>query len=70
MRTLVVDEWTLCVYAPTREVILFDRRNDPLEEHNLARRPEHAQIVNELLARLVVEVARTDSRLPRRIVGA
>jgi arylsulfatase A-like enzyme len=70
MRTLVVDDWKLCHYSPTGELVLFDRRRDPLEKHNLARDPAYAALVTELLSRLLVEVARTDSRLPRRIVGA
>jgi hypothetical protein len=51
-------------------VVLFDRRDDPAERTNLAARPEMQPVVAALLAQLLTEVNRTESRRPRRFSDA
>lgn len=70
MRVLVTNEYKLCHFSPTGETVLFDRRRDPGETTNLAGDPAHRGALTDLLARLMVEVNRTEARLPRRFVDA
>lgn len=70
MRVLVTNDYKLCHYSPTSEVVLFDRRRDPEERTNLAARPDHQPVVQALLAQLLVEVNRTEARRPRRFSDA
>ena len=70
MRTLVTNDYKLVFYSPTQEILLFDRKNDPEEENNLAGVSEYAQTKEELLKQLLNEISRTENRLPRRIDGA
>ena len=70
MRVLVTNDYKLCHYSPTNEVILYDRRTDPLERHNLAADPAHHGTVVRLLAQLVTEINRTENRRPRRFSDA
>ncbi len=70
MRWLVTNEFRLVHYAPTNEILLFDRRNDPHEMKNLARDPEYRSVVMDLLQQLLCEISRTESRRPRQICGA
>lgn len=70
MRVLVTDDYKLCHYSPSGEVLVFDRRTDPGERRNLARDPGHAELVAQLLARLTVEINRTEARRPRRFSNA
>lgn len=70
MRVLVTNEYKLCHYSPTNEVVLFDRRNDPGEMRNLATEPDYQSVVRDLLAKLMSEVNRSESRRPRRFSDA
>ena len=70
MRVLVTNDYKLCHYSPTGEVVLFDRRNDPGERTNLASRPDMQPVVAALLAQLLAEVNRTEPRRPRRFSDA
>ncbi len=44
---------------PGRTVLLYDERNDPDEMTNLAKKPEHAKLVEELTAKLAEHMKRT-----------
>jgi len=70
MRMLVTNEYKLVYYAPTDEVMLFDRQRDPEEMTNLAGEAEYQPVVMELLKRLLHEICRTENRRPRQICGA
>lgn len=70
MRSLVTNEFKLVYYAPTDEIMLFDRINDADEMKNLANDPVFAPVVNKLLRRMLFELARTEFRRPRQICGA
>jgi arylsulfatase A-like enzyme len=74
LRTLVTDTHQLTVYVgddgeqPYGE--LFDRRADPGQLQNLWHRAGASRLKNRLRARLLAELVRTDSRLPRRLADA
>ena len=70
MRSLVTNEFKLVYYAPTDEVMLFDRINDVDEMKNLADDPAFVPVVNKLLRQMLFEITRTESRRPRQICGA
>ncbi len=70
MRWLVTNEYKLVYYAPTDEVLLFDRRQDPYESRNVADDPSYATVLLDLFKKLLHEIARTEARLPRQICGA
>lgn len=70
MRVLVTNDYKLCHYSPTGEVVLFDRRNDPREQTNVADRPDLQPIVRALLTHLLTEINRTEARRPRRFSDA
>jgi arylsulfatase A-like enzyme len=59
MRTLVVSDYKLVSYPLHGEVMLFDRRNDPLELTNLAGREESQAVLNDMLKQLKLELDRT-----------
>jgi len=59
MRAIVTDGYKLVRYAPTDEVMLFDRQNDPQELKNIAGDPEYAGVVEELMKLLDAELERT-----------
>ncbi|HEX5270732.1 MAG TPA: hypothetical protein VFW33_09610, partial [Gemmataceae bacterium] len=44
---------------PGRTVLLFDEANDPDEMTNLAKKPEHAKLVDEMTAKLAEHMRRT-----------
>jgi choline-sulfatase len=44
---------------PGRTVLLFDEQNDPDEMTNLAKKPEHAKLVEELTAKLAEHMKRS-----------
>lgn len=69
MRTLVTEKYKVSMFSPTREVLLFDRENDPYELQNLADTDEGRKVLPELLAQLLDEVNRTEPRMPRRFSG-
>jgi arylsulfatase A-like enzyme len=70
MRMIVTDDYKLCFYSPTKEIILFDRKNDPHEINNHGNNPAYNMVIKELFAELLQEIARTDSRFPRRVAGS
>jgi len=70
MRVLVTDDYKLCLYSPTGEGLLFDRRRDPGERNNLFADPAYATVARELLTELVTEISRTERRFPRRLSGS
>jgi len=51
---------------PGRTILLFDELNDPDEMTNLAKKPEHAKLVEELTAKLAEHMKRT-ARQPELI---
>ncbi|MEM1213764.1 MAG: sulfatase-like hydrolase/transferase [Planctomycetota bacterium] len=65
VRTLVTPDFKLAFFSPTREVLLFDRRSDPHEMNNLAKDPEYAGVVADMLARMLDETQRTEPIPPR-----
>lgn len=69
MRTLVTNDYKLVFYAPTREVMLFDRRRDPQELKNLADDPACRHVVNAMMKDLLHELSRTEMPQPRRWGG-
>lgn len=69
VRTFVTSDFKVCLYSPTGELLLFDRKNDPYEMKNLAAEPDYKDVLVEMLAGMVMEIARTEPRLPRRFSG-
>jgi arylsulfatase A-like enzyme len=69
-RSLVTNEYKLVYYAPTNELLLFDRKDDPQEMTNLAADPDFQAVVNEMLRELLFELTRTEPRRSRQICGA
>jgi arylsulfatase len=69
MRTLVTEKYKVSMFSPTREVLLFDRENDPCEMQNLADTDEGRKVLPDLLAQLLDEINRTEPRMPRRFSG-
>jgi len=70
MRMLVTNEYKLVYYAPTAEIMLFNRQHDPEEMKNLAGDSTYTPVVKDLLAQLLHEISRTEDRLPRRFSHA
>lgn len=70
MRMLVTNEYKLVYYAPTGEIMLFDRRQDPQEMKNLSNDRNYTVVINDLLTQLLREISRTEDRLPRRFANA
>jgi arylsulfatase len=74
LRTLVTEAHQLTIYVgehveePYGE--LFDLHADPGQLHNLWARSEYTALKRELQARLLMELVRTDNRLPRRLTHA
>jgi arylsulfatase A-like enzyme len=74
LRTLIAEAHQLTVYVgddgeqPYGE--LFDRRDDPCQLHNRWSEPGVEALKDRLRGRLMAEVVRTDSRLPRRLTDA
>lgn len=69
-RTLVRNDYKLVTYAPTNELVLFDRREDPEETTNRAGDPAYEKVLASMLSELVQAIARTEPRTPRRFSGA
>jgi len=69
IRTLVTREYKLAVFAPTGEMLLFDRKKDPLETTNIVHHPAYREIVTDMLVRMVNELGRTEPRIPRQFSG-
>ena len=67
MRTLVTERYKLTVYAGEDYGELLDLENDPGERRNLWYDPDHQDLRKDLSVRLLHELARTDSTLPRRM---
>jgi len=65
IRMLVTPEYKLTLYIPTGELLLFDRRSDPWELENLANSPAHEKTLQSMLQRMIMEISRTEARLPR-----
>lgn len=65
LRMLVTNDYKLVFYAPTREVMLFDRKRDPQELKNLAGDPAFQPVVNAMLKDLLHELSRTEMPQPR-----
>lgn len=59
-RGLRTQRWVYARWYGTGDVWLFDRDNDPFEMTNLAGRPEHAQIQQQLETRLQQWLEQTD----------
>jgi arylsulfatase A-like enzyme len=74
LRTLVTETHQLTAYygedGEQRFGELFDRREDPGQLHNLWHDAGAQALKRELKERLLAEVVRTDSRLPRRLSHA
>jgi len=70
MRAIVTNEYKLVYYAPSNEIMLFDRGNDPHEMNNLASDPRYQSVIVDLFKQLLCEISRTESRRPRQICGA
>jgi len=69
VRTFVTRDFKVCLYNPTGEILLFDRKNDPYEMSNLAKDPDYKDVLVDMLAGMVMEICRTEPRLPRRLCG-
>jgi len=65
-RTTRADGYPPAVTPTGRKVLLFDMEADPDEWVNLAGRPEHKALVEDLLARLAEHLLRTE-RTPERL---
>jgi arylsulfatase A-like enzyme len=70
MRALVTNEHKIVFYAPTNEVMLFDRARDPDEMKNVAGDPKYQTVLNDMVRRLLFELTRTEPRRPRQFCGA
>ena len=70
LRTLVTERYQLTVYPGQEYGELFDLVEDPGQLRNLWCSPAHAALKTELRLRLLDELVRTDSALPRRMVHA
>jgi arylsulfatase A-like enzyme len=70
LRTLITPEHKLTIYADQPFGELFDLVNDPSELHNRFHDPAFREARAKLTARLLNEVVRTDSTLPRRLSHA
>ena len=60
MRTLVTNDYKLVYYPKHNETMLFDRKNDPYEQKNLADAPELQPLILELFKQLQSELSRTE----------
>jgi len=63
-RALREDRWKLIVYPQINKTQLFDLKADPLEMHDLAADPQHAEEVKRLTARLQKEQAEAGDQQP------
>jgi len=70
LRALVTNDYKLVYYTPLQEVMLFDRRKDPLELKDLAGEEEYQPVVNDLMKRLLAELARTEMPAHCQSTGA
>lgn len=70
LRTLVTDRYKITVYPGQPFGELFDLAQDPHELHNLWGDPASHAIRSALTVRLLEELVRTDSVLPRRLAHA
>ncbi len=70
VRTIVTDGYTLSVYAPGDDGVLFDLNNDPNERQNLWNDPDARDVRESLVLQLVREMAKSDRRDVPRISGA
>jgi arylsulfatase A-like enzyme len=61
MRAIVTNDYKLVYYAPTKEIMLFDRKSDPQELKNIAEEPEYQSVVNDLFKLLLAELSRTET---------
>jgi choline-sulfatase len=52
-RMIRADQWKLIVYPQAKTVRLFDLKNDPMEQHDLANEPQHNETVARLFKRLL-----------------
>ncbi|MDI7275553.1 MAG: sulfatase-like hydrolase/transferase [Anaerolineae bacterium] len=70
LRTLVTDRYKLTMYAGETYGELYDLSEDPHELYNRWRYPAYGAVRDALLLRLLHELVRTDSVLPRRLSHA
>jgi arylsulfatase len=70
LRTLVTERYQLTAYPGQEYGELFDLAEDPCQLRNLWCSPAHDSIRTDLRLRLLDEIVRTDSTLPRRLSHA
>ena len=70
LRTLITDQWKITVYAGQPFGELFDLADDPGELRNRWDDPSYRGVRDDLRLRLLDELIRTDSALPRRLAHA
>ena len=64
IRTLTTDRWMLNYYAKTEYVELFDLKNDPGEQRNLAASPEGEEITAILREKMMMALAENQCLKP------
>lgn len=64
VRTLVTPEGWRFTFSPAGDHALFNLRDDPGERVNLARRPEHAALIEDLTGRMRAQQARIGDTKP------
>jgi len=70
LRTLITPDWKITVYAGQSYGELYDRRKDPGEFENLWDSPEHRDVKQALMERLMHALIEADDPLPVRFAHA
>jgi arylsulfatase A-like enzyme len=63
MRALVTNDFKIVCYAPSEEVMLFDRKSDPYELKNLANEHKYQSILDSMRKQLQAELSRTETEV-------
>lgn len=70
LRTLVTARWRITWYGGKEYGELYNLIEDPKEQINLWDNPDFGEVKSDLTARLLDEIIRTDSVLPRLMTRA
>lgn len=67
IRTLVTDDYKMCMFMGREDGILFDRKNDPEERHNRWADPDYAQAKAQMMEKMSQALLKNVYRGRRRI---
>ena len=70
LRTLVTNNWRMTMYGGKEYGELYNLIEDPKEQINLWDDPDYRGVKSDLTVRLLDEIIRTDSVLPRLMTRA